>query len=101
MKDLTAAASWGVDGPSSLTIEEQAKETSDLYYALRKSLIRNFSSSNSSLPKPAKGDLTSLNPMLLKDFYKLIFYELSETERASVAIYELQTYVLELAVKNK
>eukprot|EP00347_Sterkiella_histriomuscorum_P011160 403373523 len=51
--------------------------------------------------KQKKGDKVSLNPQCLKDLYKLIMAELSPNERASVAIYELQTFLIEQAVKPK
>ena len=38
---------------------------------------------------------------MLKQLYNLIFLELSELERSSVAIYELQTYLIEVSVYPK
>lgn len=51
--------------------------------------------------KQKKGDKVSLCPSMLKDLYELIMMEFSELERASIAIYELQTYLIEVTVYPK
>jgi hypothetical protein len=51
--------------------------------------------------KQKKGDKVSLCPSMLKDLYELIMMELSKIERASIAIYELQTYLIEVSVYPK
>jgi len=51
--------------------------------------------------KQKKGDKVSLCANMLKDLYKLVLMELSELERSSIAIYELQTYLIEVSVYPK
>jgi len=51
--------------------------------------------------KQKKGDKVSLNPQHLKELYRLIMTELNANERASIAIYELQTFIIELSLKPK
>lgn len=59
----------------------------ELYFNLKKKIMK--------VGKQRKGDKVSLNPQCLKDLYRLIMTELSPNERASVAIYELQTFLIE------
>ncbi len=51
--------------------------------------------------KQKKGDKVSLNPQCLKDLYNLVMMELKPQEKASIAIYELQTFLIEQSVKPK
>lgn len=43
----------------------------------------------------------SLSPHLLKDLYRLVIMEMSPTERSSIAIYELQTFIIEQCIKPR
>ena len=51
--------------------------------------------------KQKKGDRVSLCPQMLKDLYSLILLEFSELEKSSIAIYEMQTYIIEVSVYPK
>ena len=64
-----------------------------MYFNLRKKLLK--------VGKQKKGDTVTLNPQSLKDLYKLVMLELSPSERAAVAIYELQTFIIEQAMAPK
>lgn len=72
-------ANDGNDGEDGLSNLQQMK--SELYFNLKKKVMK--------VGKQKIGDKVSLNPQLLKDLYKLVMLELTPTERASIAIYEL------------
>jgi hypothetical protein len=59
----------------------------DLHYNLKKKLMK--------VGKQKQGDKVSLNPHLLKDLYRLVMMNLTPIERSSIAIYELQTFIIE------
>ncbi|CDW88250.1 UNKNOWN [Stylonychia lemnae] len=65
----------------------------ELCYSLKKKIMK--------VGKQKVGDKVSLNPQCLKELYRLIMTELNPNERASIAIYELQTFIIELALKPK
>ena len=51
--------------------------------------------------KPKRGDPTSLNVSLLKELYDYVLFELTPREKASISPFELQSYLIETAVKRK
>lgn len=65
----------------------------ELYHSLKKKLMKTY--------KQKKGDRVSLCPAMLKELHDLIMMELSPIERSSISIYELQTYLIEVAVYPK
>ena len=65
--------------------QQQVKD--ELYFTLKKKLLK--------VGKQKKGDKVTLNPQALKDLYKLVMLELTPNERAAVALYELQTFIIE------
>ena len=66
-----------------------AKE--DLKQSLKKRLFK--------VGKQKKGDAVSLNPQALKDLYRLVRMELTPSEQSQIAIYELQTFIIEQCIK--
>ena len=65
----------------------------EMFYSLKKRIMK--------VGKQKKGDKVSINPQALKDLYKLVMLELSPSERSAIAIYELQTFIIEQSVKPK
>ena len=51
--------------------------------------------------KQKKGDSVSMSPQVLKDLYRLVMLELKPNERSQIAIYELQTFIIEQCIKPK
>lgn len=74
------------------TTEETARHH-ELYNRLRQRLMK--------ATKQKKGDKVSLQPQLLANLKELIMLELSTMERASIAIYELQNFLIEICVYPK
>ena len=68
----------------------KTEQAGKLLARLRPKLLKVF--------KQKRGDRVSLNCSLLADLYQYLLLCLTETERASIAIYELQTYLVEVSV---
>ena len=64
-----------------------------MYYNLKKKLLKVY--------KQKKGDRVSLCPQMLRELYELIMLEFTNLEKASILIYELQTFLIEVTVYPK
>jgi hypothetical protein len=68
-----------------------ASQRNELHQLLKKKLFK--------VCKQKKGDEVFLNPAHLKDLYRLIILSLTPSERSQIAIYELQTFIIEQCIK--
>ena len=73
--------------------EDEKQRAAELYIELKKKLMKVY--------KQKKGDKVSLCPQMLRELYELLMLEFTEIERASISIYELQTYLIEVCVYPK
>lgn len=68
---------------------------------MRNELFVNLKKKLFKVGKQRKGEAVSLSPESLKDLYRLVMLELKPQERSQIAIYELQTFVIEQCIKPK
>lgn len=82
-----------IDFKENTKTEDEQLKAQELFQSLKKKLMKVY--------KQRKGDKVSLCPQMLRELYDLIIYEFTDVEKASIAIYELQTYLIEVSVYPK
>ena len=82
-----------LDFGSSVKTGQQQTRYNELYNKLRLRLMKPI--------KQKKGDKVSLQPQLLNNLDELLKLEFTDIERASIANYELQKHLIEMAVYPK